>query len=518
MSRIETDVLILGAGIAGLVVALSARGRRVCILTPDNDTASDLAQGGIAAAVGVDDTPELHLNDTLFAGQHRNSLAAARLVCREAAKAVEYLESNGVSFARAQGQRSLHKEAAHSRARVLHVGGDSTGSAIMQALRRRIAESPHIESLVPARATRLSYGVDGVCGVHAQTEDGRVITVQARDVVIATGGTGGLYSRTTNPSRACGDGVAMALAAGARTDALEFVQFHPTALEVDARPLPLMTEALRGAGATLVDESGASIMRDVDELGDLAPRDVVARAVYARQSEGRRVWLDATRLEQDVSEAFPSAFRLCRAHGIDPRREPIPVTPAAHYHMGGIAVDLEGRASLPRLWAVGEAACTGMHGANRLASNSLLESVVFGRRVGRALGRKRSVACPVLSALHAEPLESFDDARERDLREVMWRCMGVVRNASRLAEGLTFVARMRERTSTTAVLQLSRLLLVEQMMLAAARRTTSCGAHSRSDAGPRLNHVASRRRTISLPRKSRSPDLDQRRRGTVYQY
>lgn len=518
MSRIETDVLILGAGIAGLVTALSARGRRVCILTPDNDTASDLAQGGIAAAVGADDTPEIHLHDTLFAGQHRNSLAAARLVCREALKAVDYLESCGVSFERTQGVRSLHKEAAHSRARVLHVGGDSTGSAIMHALRRRIAESPHIESLVPARATRLLYGVDGVCGVHAQTDDGRVVTVEARDVVIATGGIGGLYSRTTNPPSACGDGVAMALAAGARSDALEFVQFHPTALDVDARPLPLMTEALRGAGATLVDECGESIMRDVDELGDLAPRDVVARAVYARQSQGRRVWLDATRLEEDVSTAFPSAFRLCRAHGIDPRREPIPVTPAAHYHMGGIAVDLEGRASLPHLWVVGEAACTGLHGANRLASNSLLEAVVFGRRVGRALGRQRGEACHVLPAHHAESIEPFDETCMRELREVMWRCMGVSRNASRLAEGLTFVARLRERTPVTAVLQLSRLLLVEQMMLAAARRTTSCGAHFRSDAGPRVDHVSLRRHAISLPRESRSLDLDQRERRTAHRY
>lgn len=489
MMTLETDVLVLGAGVAGLVTALNARARRVCILCPDSgdapSTASDLAQGGIAAAVGAGDRPALHLADTLRAGCHQNYAPAARLVCRDAPAAVSYLEALGVPFARDGSALSLHTEAAHGCARVLHVGGDATGSAIMYALRRRIAEATHVEMLPCTRAVALLRDGCSVGGVAAIGEGGRAFAIHARDVVIATGGVGGLYSHSTNPSDACGDGPAMALAAGARCAALELVQFHPTALDIDARPLPLMTEALRGAGARLIDETGASIMRSLHPLGDLAPRDVVARTIYARQGGGGRVWLDATRLHDcDVMTAFPSAYRTCRAHGIDPHRDPIPVTPAAHYHMGGVAVDLHGRASMEGLWAVGEAACTGLHGANRLASNSLLEAVVFGRRVGRALCRvQRTAARAQPQRSDVAPIHARSDARaEHDLREVMWRCLGLVRNAEQLSKGLTMLARLRELTSPEAILQQSRLQLAERMMLAAARRRTSCGAHYRSDA------------------------------------
>lgn len=486
MTNMETDVLVVGAGAAGLVTALNVRGRRVCILSPDSnevaDTASDYAQGGIAAAVGSDDTPALHLYDTLVAGHNHGPIRAAEFACSQAPGAVRYLESLGVQFACHGAGRLLHKEAAHSRARVLHVDGDATGAAIMRVLRSRLTEASHVEMISDTRAVSLLRTANGVQGVAAMTADGRALTLQARAVVIATGGVGGLYSRTTNPAGACGDGVAMALAAGARCNALEFVQFHPTALDVNARPLPLMTEALRGAGASLIDEAGTSIMRDVHPLVDLAPRDVIARTIYAAQSAGRGVWLDATRLaDDDVSVAFPSAYKVCRAHGIDPCREPIPVTPAAHYHMGGIAVDLDGRASLPGLWAVGEAACTGMHGANRLASNSLLEAVVFGRRVGRVLSRERSGLAAARSFSQVAPVEAPEQSCERALQETMWRSMGLVRSAPRLAEGLVLVARLREQTPAHATLQQSRLLLAEQMMLAAARRTASCGAHYRSD-------------------------------------
>lgn len=483
MTGIETDVLIIGAGAAGLITALNVRGRRVCILSPDKgnnpSTASDCAQGGIAAAVGADDTPALHLHDTLLAGHNQNSVPAARFVCRASSAAVEYLESLGVPFVRDAGVRSVHREAAHSQARVLHVG-DATGAALMHVLRRHVADASHVDVLPCTRAVSLLLDAIGVRGVVAIGEDGRALIVHARAVVIATGGVGGLFSRSTNPAGACGDGPAMALAAGARCEALEFVQFHPTALDVDTRPMPLMTEALRGAGARLIDETGASIMRNSHPLGDLAPRDVVARTIYAAQSEGGRVWLDARDLV-DVSDAFPSAYRLCRAHGIDVCREPIPITPAVHYHMGGVAVDLDGRTSLPRLWAVGEAACTGMHGANRLASNSLLEAVVFGRRVGRLLGRERSLPAGSQFRPRVEPGELPEQCSERELREVMWRCMGLVRSAGRLAEGLAFIARLREQLPADATLRQSRLLLAEHMMVAAARRRTSCGAHYRSD-------------------------------------
>jgi L-aspartate oxidase len=279
----------------------------------------------------------------------------------------------------------------------------------------------------------------------------------------------------------------MALAAGARCKDLEFVQFHPTALDVQASPLPLMTEALRGAGARLIDERGASIMRDVHPLGDLAPRDVVARAIYAVQSAGGRVWLDATRLNDvDIATAFPYAYRTCAAYGIDAQGEPIPVTPAAHYHMGGIAVDADGRTSLPGLWAVGEAACTGLHGANRLASNSLLEAVVFGRRVGRALCAASGRRIDSARTLRGAEYEPPDPTTQRELREILWRCMGLTRDAAGLAEGIRCVGRLREATPAAAALMHARLLLAEQMLRAAERRRESCGAHYRSDARERM--------------------------------
>jgi len=495
MTLADADVLILGAGAAGLVAALNARARRVMIVTPDrgdgSTAASDLAQGGMAAAVGPTDSPLLHLQDTVRAGHEGVDIAAARLVCGEAPAAAAYLESLGVCFARDTHGWTLHMEAAHSRARVLHIG-DATGAAIMHSLRSAVAAAAHIDMAPRTRATRLLTDADGVCGVAVVTEDGRTMTIQARAVVIATGGVGGLFARSTNPVDACGDGVAMALAVGARCAALEFVQFHPTALDVETRPLPLLTEALRGAGAKLIDQEGASIMAGVHPLAELAPRDVVSRAVYAAQSAGRRVKLDATHLERcDVEQAFPSAYRVCRAHGIDPRRDAIPVTPAAHYHMGGVAVDLDGRTSVPGLWAVGEAACTGVHGANRLASNSLLEAVVFGQRLGHALSRERLCAAAPRSALHIEQSMLPRESPGRELREMMWRCMGVVRSASGIAEGLELVARLREQTTAAAVLDHARLLLAEHMLLAAARRTTSCGAHYRNDAASGMGLAAS---------------------------
>ncbi|WP_129645496.1 L-aspartate oxidase [Peristeroidobacter agariperforans] len=513
MSALDTDVLIVGAGGAGLITALNASSRRVCVLAPaafeTTDTSSDIAQGGIAAAVGADDSPTLHLRDTLRAGAHHNRSAAAWRVCREAPDAINYLAALGVGFTRAADEWSLHTEAAHSRPRVLHVDGDATGAAIMQVLRRQVAAAAHVERLSHARAVALLRDTSGVCGVAAMTGNGQLLTIRARDVVIATGGIGGLYSRSTNPLAACGDGPAMALSAGARCEDLEFVQFHPTALDVDAAPLPLMTEALRGAGARLVNDAGVQFMREVHPLGELAPRDVVARAIYAVQAAGGRVWLDATRLTGTrVAEAFPSAYKICRAYGIDADRDLIPVTPAAHYHMGGIAVNLDGRASLPRLWAVGEAACTGLHGANRLASNSLLEAVVFGRRAAQALNRQPpgpERLSDVLPPLPAIADERADWTAPRELREIMWRRMGLVRNASGIAEGLSLIAHLREQIPPTRMLSHSRLLLAEHMMLAAARRLSSCGAHYRSDCADSNAKLSdARARRGPLPRRKHS--------------
>lgn len=487
MTGIDTDVLIVGAGAAGLVTALSASGRRVTVVTPDDErcahAASDLAQGGVAAALGPGDTPALHVQDTLLAGLYQNSQPAVHFACREAPAAITYLESLGVGFTRTAEGWSLHREAAHCRARVAHAGGDATGAAIMDALRRRIADAPDIEMLPRTRVISLLRSGAGVSGVTATDGNGRTFNIRAHEVVIATGGLGGLYKYTTNPAEACGDGIAMALAAGARCAALEFVQFHPTALDVDARPLPLLTEALRGAGAVLIDEAGKRIMPGVHPLAELAARDVVARAIYAVQRNGGRVRLDATRLAgADLPRAFPSAYRACQAYGIDAAREPIPITPAAHYHMGGIEVDLDGRTSLPGLWAVGEAACTGLHGANRLASNSLLEAVVFGRRLGQVLAGtcRREDAAAVFEQVD-DPGDCADESSMREIRSLMWRCMGVERDGAELAAGLAHVLRLRKASARGALWQ-NRLLLIEHMLRAAADRRTSCGAHFRNDA------------------------------------
>jgi L-aspartate oxidase len=462
MTAIDTDVLVLGAGAAGLVTALAASGRRVSVLHAAG-TASELAQGGIAAAVGVDDSPALHAADTHAAGRGSNDPGAVRAACDGARGAVEWLESQGVRFARAGAAWSLHLEAAHSRARVLHAGGDATGAEIMRALRERAEASSHIERLPPMRATSLLRGPDGIRGATALTADGECAAVHARDVVIATGGIGALFGRTTNPASARGDGIAMALAAGARCASLASVQFHPTALDVPSHPLPLITEALRGAGARLLDEAGRPLMRGRHPLGDLAPRDIVAQAVHREQAAGGAVWLDATALPgTDVARSFPTAFHACLRHGIDLRREPIPVTCAAHYHMGGIAVDLDGRTSLPRLWAVGEAACTGLHGANRLASNSLLEAVVFGRRLGQVLGRERDQAPSRVEAASA----ALEDDVPDGLRDLMWTWLGPVREADVIASGLATVAGWRSRDASRAG-GATRLRLVDAMLRAA---------------------------------------------------
>ncbi len=485
MIELDTDLLVIGAGAAGLVTALSARERRVCLLYAAG-TASELAQGGIAAAVGDDDTPALHAEDTRVAGHSTNDDRAVRFACESAPAAIAWLESLGLRFARDGAAWSLHLEAAHSRARVLHAGGDATGAAIMRTLRREVADAPHIELLPRLRAHALLRGPGGVNGVTAISVDGAPVNVRARDVVLATGGLGALYSRTTNPPVACGDGLAMALAAGARVDALAAVQFHPTALDVAASPLPLISEALRGAGARLIDDGGRPIMAGVHPLGDLAPRDVVAGVVHAEQVAGRRVWLDATNLRVgDVAQSFPSASRQCRDHGIDPQRAPIPVTCAAHYHMGGIAVDLDGRTSLPHLWAVGEVACTGLHGANRLASNSLLEAVVFGQRMGEALARLRGG--PSARARPA-PAAADDDGRvDQELRELMWRCLGPARSAATLKEGLASLA---ARRAPSAQAPAARWLLVEAMLRAGLAATTSDRTRPRIPSSTRWDRAA----------------------------
>ncbi|MBS0393638.1 MAG: FAD-binding protein, partial [Proteobacteria bacterium] len=387
---LAADVLVVGAGIAGMCAALGAAPRQVLLLcpaAPADSASSSLAQGGIAAPLGPADSVHSHVLDTLAAAAHSADRDVVERVVGAAPAAIAFLEGLGVSFDRDERALSLHLEAGHSHARVLHAAGDRSGAAIVAALWTRVRGAGHVRCLTGWRALRLLRdGERRVAGALVVDAGGRRWQVRARDTVLATGGLGQLFERTTNAAEATGDGLAMALEAGARTAALEFVQFHPTALAVPADPLPLLTEALRGAGAVLVTQAGARVMAGVHPRADLAPRDVVARAVYERALRGERVLLDATAVFRGPqAHAFPQARAIALRHGLDPAREPLPVTAAAHYHMGGVLADGQGRTSLDGLWACGEVACTGLHGANRLASNSLLEAVHFGRAVGAAL-------------------------------------------------------------------------------------------------------------------------------------
>ncbi|QDZ14390.1 L-aspartate oxidase [Humibacter ginsenosidimutans] len=381
-------VIVVGSGIAGLSAALAASARhRVILLTKGAIAESNTryAQGGIAAALFPDDSPALHAADTMRAGAGTNLAAAVDLLCADGPERVRELLARGVAFDRDGDQLARGLEAAHSRARVLHAGGDATGAAIEAALVRAVLDS----DIAVRQNTRLDDLVsDGgrVAGVLASTDTGDKLHLAADAVVLASGGAGQLFVHTTNPAVATGDGQAAALRAGAALVDLEFYQFHPTSLAAPGNFL--ISEAVRGEGAVLLNRAGERFMRDVHPDAELAPRDVVARGIAVEMAAqgGEPVLLDATALgAQTLSRRFPSIAAACRAHGLEWGRHPVPVTPAAHYWMGGIATDLAGRTSLPGLYAIGEVACTGVHGANRLASNSLLEGLVFARRAVDAL-------------------------------------------------------------------------------------------------------------------------------------
>lgn len=461
------DILIVGAGLAGLFLALKLAPRRVTVLSQaplGQASSSAWAQGGMAAAMSPSDDPALHAEDTIKAGAGLVDPVVANLIAKEGPARVMDLIALGVPFDRTpEGKLAQSLEAAHSRPRVVRVSGDLAGKAIMDALTTAARAAPHIEVIENAKARSLLTDSNGrVRG--ALNGDA---AFEADEVVLATGGVGGLFAVTTNPPEAMGQGLAMAARIGALVADPEFVQFHPTAIDIGRDPAPLATEALRGEGAHLINSKGEAF------VADLAPRDVVARAIHAEREAGRGAFLDA-RAIADFAEHFPTVFAACMSAGIDPRTTPIPVAPAAHYHMGGLATDVWGRTSVEGLWAVGECASTGAHGANRLASNSLLEAVVFAHRIAERLRDSPSPA--PLSPETASAPPALPETARAELRALMQTHANVERNGEGLAKALGRIESLCDKHGTADALIAARLIVT-----AALARKESRGAHFRSD-------------------------------------
>ena len=492
------DVVVIGTGIAGLTAALRLRHRveKILVVTKDVLAAGSTqwAQGGIAAALGPGDTPEQHERDTLVAGAGACDAEAVRVLVTEGPEAVRELIALGANFDHAPGgELSLTREGGHHRDRIAHAGGDATGAEIQRALVAAIHAAPDIEVVEHALAVDLLLAADGgVAGItlHVIGEGQRdgVGAVRCRAVVLASGGLGQVFSQTTNPAVSTGDGMALALRAGAVLRDLEFVQFHPTVMYLgpDSRgQQPLISEAVRGEGAVLVDVEGNRFMQGVHELADLAPRDVVAKAITRRMHESGHphMWLDATHLGADFWERrFPTILATCRSHGVDPVTELIPVSPACHYASGGVATDLFGRSNVAGLYATGEVACSGVHGANRLASNSLLEGLVFSRRIADVLPDElRGHADPVAD-VRSPGLVSADIRTA--LQTVMTDRVGVLRSATGLDSALTELAALAEKDGGigTAAWEATNLLTISTVLADAARlREETRGSHWRED-------------------------------------
>ena len=483
------DFIVIGSGVAGLRAALElAKAGRVVVLTKDrlDESNTEYAQGGVAVALSDDDEIDLHVEDTLIAGAGLCDEKAVRVLVEEGPRYITELIEIGAQFDREGGELAFTREAAHSRRRILHAHGDSTGREIVRALIAAAKKHPNIQLTAHAATIGLT------------AEDGRCVGVQfidpneslrremfARAVVLATGGAGQLFAQTTNPSVATGDGMAMAYAAGAMMCDLEFVQFHPTALALPEAPRFLLSEALRGEGAILRNHEGEAFAKRYDERAELAPRDIVARAIVAEAKRTNQRWmfLDLTHLEASfLRERFPKIYETCLRYSLDMAKDLLPISPAVHYVMGGVRTDTYGRTTLPGLYAAGEVACTGVHGANRLASNSLLEGLVFGARAGTAA---LTDSLPETSKPESEPVEfdladwRLDQRVKSHVQELMWWKVGLIRHAETLQAAVQELTQMSEENvnpRTKNFVTLARL-----MAEAGLWREESRGGHYRED-------------------------------------
>lgn len=497
LPRDDRECLVIGSGIAGLYTALAAasEGIKVLLLTKHSmlDSSTDKAQGGIAAALGSSDSPLLHLEDTLVAGAGLCDLDAVEVLVNEGPGRVEELIRMGARFDRVGGELALTKEGAHSRRRILHASGDATGAEIQRVLTETARAHPGIEVLEDDFAVDLLVRQGHCYGALACGRDGRLRVLTGRAVILCTGGLGQLFDHSTNPDVATGDGIAMAYRAGAEVMDMEFVQFHPTVLLLPGAPRFLISEAVRGEGAYLRNSHGERFMPDYHGQAELAPRDVVVRAILKELARTGKeyVYLDLSHLACSlVRERFPNISKTCNLYGLDITKDPIPVAPAAHYMMGGVKTNQYGETNLSGLYACGEVACLGVHGANRLASNSLLDGLVFGGRIVDRVKRYLKEDIPSLEPFEHDCLKDMElvdyQSLRRQIQCIMGKFVGPVRCAGGLRSALDFFEQWsyleQHQVIMSVGMEVHNMLLVGQLIAETAlMRTESRGGHSRTD-------------------------------------
>lgn len=486
---VKTDYLVIGSGIAGLALSLLvSRHGQVTLVTKTSLSQSNsrLAQGGVAAALSPDDNSALHTQDTLRTGQGLCDPHIVETLIKEAPDAIHFLSELGVALdTDGKGRLILGKEGAHSRNRIVHAGGDATGRMIVETLLSHLQKQNHVTIIENTYMADLLIDAGECRGAVGKNASGIPVCFHARAVILATGGLGQLYQYTTNAPEITGDGYALAYRAGAKLRDMEFIQFHPTALKTDSHPLPLVSEAVRGEGAVLVNADGERFMPHYHPWGDLASRDIVSRAIYSELQAGKDVFLDARSIP-GFAQRFPTIFESCRAIGLDPSRNLLPVVPAAHYTMGGIETDDRGLTSIPRLFAIGEAASSGLHGANRLASNSLLEGLVMARRAVEAIAN-----LPDLPETSVEPSFSYTDFVKintctppeflKQIQELMWTHVGIVRDGMNLQHALNQIEAWSAALPDLPGADRNLLTAAKLVVQAALWRQESRGAHYRID-------------------------------------
>jgi len=491
------DVVIVGGGIAGLTVALNLAPRKVCVITKSTlgvNTSSSWAQGGIAASIDKNDSNEDHVSDTLRTAKELADEDVVRTIVNESSNVIKDLEEIGVQFDKnPDGSFNLGLEGAHSFNRIVRSKGDSSGIEIMRGIIKEVKSAKHVTILENISIDSIMSENNIIYGVIGRLTDKNIpdnhVVIQSPQVVLATGGLGGIYANTTNPRSSYGEGIALAAQAGATLTDMEFVQFHPTGLDFGLDPTPLATEAIRGEGALLVNQNNERFMFEVHPNNELAPRDIIAQNIFKQIEKGNSVFLDCrNKIFKNFKDRFPQVYSYCIKADINPEEELIPIIPVAHYHIGGVKTNLKGQTSIRGLWCCGEVAATHVHGANRLASNSLLESLVFGKIVAKEINsqpieKERELISPTFIKTYKEKTKNKIMAKKYiwQLRSSMMRNLGIVRNKVSILRGLTEIIKI-ERESRGLSAKLNDMILVSKFIIIGAfKRMESRGCHLRSD-------------------------------------